>query len=368
MKYNKDNPPRSVCVMRLSAIGDICHTIPVIKTLQHYWPYTSITWIIGKTEYELVEGLPDINFVIFDKSKGFGAILDMNRQLRGKHFDLLLHLQEALRSSIATVFVRARYKLGYHRKDCQDFQWLFTNRKIPLTPRIHYMERLLLFTDSLGLTPPQIRWDIPVNASDTARAKSFIPKDKPFVVISPCSSIVKNNYRNWTQENYIEIVRSLIKDFECHVILTGGPGVFEKQFARQIELNSRVPVSNLVGQLNLKQLLVLLKHAKAVISPDSGPAHMANTVGTPVIGLFYSSNPDFTGPYYNRDWIVNRYPEALEKYNHTNVVEAPWGMRVRTPDAAELITVEDVKEKLQKLSNTKLMSANEKVEETVFSV
>ncbi len=349
MKYDKRNPPRSVCVLRLSAIGDICHTVPVIRTLQHYWPYTKITWIIGKTEYELVKGLPDLDFIVFDKSQGLSAFNSLRKQLKGREFDLLLHLQEALRASIASLFIRAKVKLGYHRKDCQDFQWLFTNRQIPYRPRIHYMERMLLFTEALDLTPPLIQWNIPVAVHDRASAKALIPKDRPYVVISPCSSVVKNNYRNWTVEGYAEVARFIARQLGYAVVISGGPSEQEKRMGKQIQLNARVPVTNLVGQLNLKQLLVVLQNASALISPDSGPAHMANMVNTPVIGLFYSSNPDFTGPYGNRDWIVNRYSEALQKYNHTTVANAPWGMRVRTPEAAELITVEDVIGKLQML-------------------
>ena len=349
MKFNKNNPPRSVCVMRLSAIGDVCHTLPIIRTLQRYWPLTKITWIIGKAEYSLMKGLPDVEFIIFDKSKGLKAFLELKKALKGKDFDLLLHLQEALRSSIATLFIKAKVKLGYNKKDCQDSQWIFTNERIEYKPRIHYMERLLLFTEALELTPPIIEWNIPVNDYDKATALAQFPKDKPFVVISPCSSVVKNNYRNWTPERYAEITKIIKTQFNHEVVLTGGNSEQEKQMGNFIQLNSKVEVTNLIGKLNLKQLLVALKEAKAVISPDSGPAHMANSVGTPVIGLFYSSNPDFTGPYNNRDWIVNRYPDALREYSNTTIEKAKWGQRVRTPDAAELITIEDVMAKLQKL-------------------
>ncbi len=335
--------------MRLSAIGDICHTLPIIHTLQHYWPHTRITWITGKTEYSLVKGLPNVNFIIFDKSQGLAAYNELRRQLKGKEFELLLHLQESLRASLATLFISASVKLGYNKKDCQDLQWLFTNKRITYQPRIHYMDRMLLFTKALHLTPPIVEWNIPLSAEDSATALALLPKDRPFVVISPCSSIVKHNYRNWTPDGYSEIAHRIERELNHAVVITGGNSEQEKKYARHIELNAQVPTTNLVGQLNLKQLCIVLKNASAVISPDSGPAHMANAVGTPAVGLFYSSNPDFTGPYNNRDWVVNRYPEALEKYNKTSVEKAPWGMRVRTPEAAELITVRDVMQKLQKL-------------------
>ena len=95
--FNKDNPPQSICVMRLSAIGDICHTLPVIHTLQHYWPKTKITWIIGKNEAALVADIPNIEFIIFDKSQGIQAYGKLRQQLKNCQFDLLLHLLALLR-------------------------------------------------------------------------------------------------------------------------------------------------------------------------------------------------------------------------------------------------------------------------------
>lgn len=349
MKFNKTNPPSTICVMRMSAIGDVCHTIPVIKTLQYYWPNTKITWIIGKAEYTLVENLPGVEFIIFDKSRGFAAFRELRLQLKNRRFDILLHLQEALRASLASLNVKADIRLGYNKQDCQDFQWLFCNTHVEYKPRIHYMERLLLFTDALGLSPPTLQWDIPIGDENISRAQSLLPIDKPFVVISPCSSVVKNNYRNWTTEHYIAIAEIIEQKYHHAVVLTGGNSGQEKVIGEQIVERAKTSVTNLIGKLNLKQLLYALKSASAVISPDSGPAHMANSVGTPVIGLFYSSNPNFTGPYNNRDWIVNRYPDALRKYLNLSIDEAKWGQRVRVPEAASLITLEDVENKLDKL-------------------
>ena len=255
-----------------------------------------------------------------------------------------------MRSSIATLFIQANVKLGYNRKDTQDFQWLFTNRQVAYKPRIHYMERLLLFTDALGLTPPKIEWKIPVAKTDQDVVNSLLEGKSDFIVISPCSSVRKNNWRNWTKENYAKIAEIIYKEYHKPVILTGGKSDLEKEYGDYICNNSHVSIINLIGKLNLKQLLFLLKKATAVISPDSGPAHMANAVGTPVIGLFCTSNPDFTGPYNNRDWIVNRYPDAMKKYYGKNIDEVPWGKRVRFEDAVKMITIEDVVAKLEKLN------------------
>jgi len=116
----------------------------------------------------------------------------------------------------------------------------------------------------------------------------------------------------------------------------------EIDYAAAIQhLTSNKPL-NLVGKTSLKELLAVLQQATIAISPDTGPAHLANAVGTPVIGLYATSNPERTGPYLNRELTVNKYPEALKEELGKNVDEVRWGQRVRNPQAMELIETGDV--------------------------
>ena len=107
-QFNLSKPPKNICMLRLSALGDITHTLPVLRTLQKNWPATPITWIIGKTEYELVKGIEGVEFIIFDKSQGFAAYLALRQQMQSRHFDVLLHLQVSLRASAITSASRLR--------------------------------------------------------------------------------------------------------------------------------------------------------------------------------------------------------------------------------------------------------------------
>ncbi len=106
------------------------------------------------------------------------------------------------------------------------------------------------------------------------------------------------------------------------------------------------PVTNLIGATNLKQLLALIDCADVVICPDSDPAHMATTVGTPVVGLYATSNRHRTGPYFSQQLVADCYPEAIEKEFGKPVEQLRWGQRVRNPNAMNLILVEDVIEKV----------------------
>ena len=117
------NPPKRICLLRLSAVGDITHTLPVVRTLQHYWPETQLTWVIGKLEATLVNDIPDIEFIIFDKARGLYAYVDVWRQLRGRQFDVLLHMQMSLRASMLSLLIHAPIKLGFDKQRAKDMQW-----------------------------------------------------------------------------------------------------------------------------------------------------------------------------------------------------------------------------------------------------
>src|SRR5690606_29479028 len=95
-----DSVPRSVCILRLSAIGVTCHVLPVVRTLQRAWPKTSFTWIIGRVEAKLLGHIPDIEFIVVDKSKTLSSFRALRAAIHGREFDVLMHMQVALRASL----------------------------------------------------------------------------------------------------------------------------------------------------------------------------------------------------------------------------------------------------------------------------
>lgn len=341
------DPPRKVCVLRLSAIGDVCHTLPVVRTLQDHWPETHITWIVGTLEHSLLDGIPGIEFLPFDKRGGFAGWRCLYGQLSKHRYDALLHMQVALRASAISLGVRAPLRLGYDRARAKDLQWLFTNRRIAAREREHVMDGLFGFAEALGAPRGRPRWDIPVSAADAAFAETQV-NAHPTLIISPCSSQRARNFRNWPAERYIAVARYAMERHGMHVIVTGGPSALERDYGARIA--AALPGSvNLVGATTLKQLFALLARASVLVSPDSGPVHMANAAGTPVIGLYATSDPERTGPYNQREWTVNRYPDAVRKFLGKDVEAVRFGQRVRHPDAMDLITVEDVTRKLDRL-------------------
>jgi len=335
--------PQSLCLLRLSAVGDICHTLPVVRTLQAHWPETQLSWIIGKTEASLVDDIPGIEFVIFDKRRGLSAFLDIRRQLHGRHFDALLHMQMSLRSSVINRLIHTPLRIGFDRARAKDLQWLFNNAQIPAHRQQHVLDSLFGFAEALGIHDRTLAWDIPIPDEARQQAETLLPGDIPTLIISPCSSMA---YRNWHSSGYAAVCDYAVQTCGLRVALTGGPSRLEREMGEQILQQCQSPVINLIGKTSLKQMLALLDKALLVISPDSGPAHMATAVGTPVIGLYACTNPERARPYLSAELVIDRYHEALREKYGKDADQLPWGIRVRDAGTMERITVQDVTSKM----------------------
>ncbi len=346
----RNRPPARVCILRLSAIGDTCHALPVVRTLQRAWPQTRLTWVIGKTEASLMSGIDGVELVVLDKAAGVGGFMDVRRRLAGRRFDLLLMMHASMRANLTSLMIRARVRLGFDRDRARDYQWLFSNARIPPRAHWHVMDGLFEFAEALGIGERLLRWDIPVTVEDRAFAARCIPPGRRALIISPCASQRFRNYRNWRIENYAAVAEHAARAHGALVVLTGGNTQVEAQYADGIcRLAKAGGPLNLIGQTTLKRLLALLDRADVLICPDSGPAHMATAVDTPVIGLYATTNPMRARPYRSQRWVVDRYPDAVKKEFGTEVDRLPWGTRVRDPDAMDLIKVEDVTARLDQL-------------------
>jgi len=345
----KESPPESICIVRLSHIGDTCHALAVIRAIQDSWPETRITWIIGKTEASLMADIPDVEFIIFDKGRGRKAYAHIREQLRQRHFDIALCMHASMRVNRIYRMIDAPIRLGYDFQRARDLQWLFTNRRIPHQSNEHVLDAMMGFARFIGVPKQKLRWDIPLSAAHLEFAAEHVDGARRTLLISPCSSQRIRNFRNWSVENYAAAANHAQKKFGCRVIVTGGATDLEIEYGRKMARICGPDLVNLVGKTSLKQLLALIAAADAIICPDSGPAHMATAVGTPVIGLYASSNPARTGPYLSRDLTVDAYPQAAGRFLGKSPEQLRWGQRVRDPGVMDLIRLRDVNAKIDQL-------------------
>ncbi|WP_068544330.1 glycosyltransferase family 9 protein [Thalassotalea crassostreae] len=334
--------PKSLCLLRLSAIGDVCHAVSMVQQIQTQYPEIEITWILGKVEHMLLKDLPGIEFIVFDKSKGIDGYKALRQQMKGRKFDVLLHMQVALRASIASLFVPAKIKVGFDKSRAKEGQWLFTNKRIEAQSEPHVLDGFNGFAKAIGVDIKTPNWNMPFGDNERSWVKEHINQDTPYVVISAAASKAE---RNWHAQGYAQVADHIVAK-GLQVILCGGPTELEKTLAKDIEQHANTKLVNLVGKTNLKQLLAVLESAKLVIAPDTGPAHMATTVGTPVVGLYAHSNPQRTGPYNSLDHVVSVYPQCIAEQQGKAVKDLPWGIRAKG-NLMHLISTEMVIEKVE---------------------
>ncbi len=344
MKLPIDRAPKNICILRLSALGDVTHTVPVVRAILKQWPDVHLTWIIGSTEYKLLGALPGVEFIVFDKRGGRNAIRRLRKSLSGRSFDILLHMQVALRANLLSRLIRSPIRLGWDRARSRDGHHWFTNHAIPIRERQHQVDAFLEFAWALGIPEHAPDWSLPVHAEHDEWAAAQLPGTQPTLMISPCSS---HPDRNWCPERYAQIGDHAVSSMNMRVALIGGPSALEQEVGQQIESLMSLPPVNLIGKDTLPQTMALLKRADVLIAPDSGPVHIASALGTPVIGLYAATWSRRSGPWNSLELCVDRFPEAARKFRGAAPEDLRWGTRIETSGVMDLIEAKDVIDQLE---------------------
>ena len=204
------------------------------------------------------------------------------------------------------------------------------------------METFFKFPSKLGINKRCYDKDIRI---EYMRHK-FLP-NKKYIVFNPFTSSRKLNYRQWNIKNYKSIIKYLLDNYNIDSVMVGGNSKHE--LAQSKFLDSEKRLYNLVGKTNLQELYNILKMCELYIGPDSGTLHIASMLDKPIIGLYATSNPDRTGPIGNMEYVINKYSDALKKYNNSEVKSVKWGTRVRNKKAMDLINIKDVTEKIDRI-------------------
>jgi heptosyltransferase I len=336
---NKENNTSiSICILRLSAIGDATHIIPIISTLQKHYKKADITWVIGKTEYELVKMLDNVNFIVIDKNKTLDSVIGMHKYLRKGNFDIVFHMQKSLRSKFLGRIINGKINVTFND--------IKTNNN-------HVLDNFFSFLEKINIQTKELNWQTNkiLTFCDSFIDETNIEEFKPFVAINPFTSERVNNYREWDYDNYGTISEYLFNEYSIKTVFVGKTTEERKNsFQKHIKGSSKL--LNLINKTSLGEMLSVLNMSEFYIGPDSGTLHMANMLALPIIGLYATSNPKRTGAYSSLEYTVDRYEEALDTFSKKSIEKAKWGERVRDKGAMKLISLDDVKLMIKKvLSN-----------------
>lgn len=325
-----------IAVVRLSALGDVCHAMSVVSAIQQYYPNAAITWITGPAEAQLARLIPNIDVRVYNKKSGFRGMFALGKALKDQEFDVLLHMQWSLRASMLTRVLKAKRRIGFAKSHSREKQHWFVNELAPEPTGKHVLDALMSLARVIDVPNQPPVWHVDIPASD-------LELPARFVVVNPCGSKVT---KDWTLEGYRTLIASLLAD-KINVVVTGGPSDREIQVCNAV--SEGFEVTNLVGKTSIASLFDVIQRAELVISPDTGPAHMATVVQTPVIALFALSNPKRTGPYNDQDNVVSVYRELVEEEKGKPVEALPWATTVHREDAMAQLPIDRVMKKVNKV-------------------
>ncbi len=272
------------------------HSLPFLKAMRDAFSDAHIEWVISKNLKEILEGNPLINgLIIFNKDswskignlrKTVGEAKEFIKTLKSGHYDMIVDLQGLLRSGLITYFTSSPKKIGF--KNAREGSNLFYNKKISVNGSLHAVDRYLEVARSLGAEMHKVEFPLFIHEDAREGIKNLIGNLQEYVVIVPSA---RWDTKKWPPEKFGALISKLV--MPC--IITGGKS--DEQTVKQVMAFSNNEGINLCGKTNLKELVALISGAKAVVSNDSGPMHIAAALGVPVIALFGPTDPMRTGPY-----------------------------------------------------------------------
>lgn len=297
----------------MSAVGDVVHVLPVIHALKAFHPGLKLTWVLQPGPATLVRGHPLVDdIVLFNRAAGWPEFLRVRRELARRPLDLVLGLQVYFKAGLITSFASAPVKLGFDRARARDANWLFTTHRIPPHGGQHVQDQYFEFLSALGVPFGAPQWTLgPWNDEERDWQRLFLASfDRP---IAPIVVATSKAAKDWAPERWATVCQALWHDFGLQPLLVGGRS--EREVAAEQIILREAPMARSALGSGLRKLSAIFDGAALVLSPDTGPLHMAVALRAPVISLMGYTNPKRVGPYdYARDLMIDAYGNPGEDY------------------------------------------------------
>ena len=301
-------PPRRVCIVLLSGIGDAVHGLPLALDLKRLDPAVHVTWVAEPAPAQILAHHPAVDRVVVYRSRdGMRGVWELARAMAGMDAHVTLNLQRYLKSAWPTLLSGARVRVGLPPSKTRDgIRWIHTH-VLQEGPWKHTQDHFLDFRWALGVDRgAPVDWGLTFSPEEEEQRRAYFET----LGAGPVAALVvtsANPKKDWIPERYAELADALARDLGFRVILVGGPSLRERDVvARIVRAACTGPVDALAG--SVRTLMGRLKGAALVVAPDTGPLHLAHAMGVPVVGLFGHTNPWRVGPWRDlRDLVVDRY-------------------------------------------------------------
>jgi len=307
--------PRSIVVIKLSAIGDVLHGVPVAVALKRAFPDARIGWAVEGRAADVLAGHPAIDH-LFRLPRGWlkapSAVLALRRQLRSFAPDVTIDLQGLLKSGVASWLSAAPMRIGFAKPASREHAWLaYTNRVRPVAT--HVVDRNCDLLVPLGIRESQPTFDMPHWPVSRERAHQWLGglglHEAP-VLINPGAGWAS---KLWPPDRFAAVARGLHRRGLRSLVVWGGAA--ERAAAEQIVAQSN-GAAVLAPDTSLQDLGEVCRASRLLISSDTGPLHLAAAVGTPCVGLFGPVPASRNGPYGRQHVCVEPPPEARPSWDN----------------------------------------------------
>lgn len=295
-----------ILVVRMSSLGDVVHTIPVVAALRRALPDAHLDWLVDGRYGELVELVPVVDHVVAARASGrsdWRALPGVVRMLRTSRYDVALDLQGLLRSAAIARLSGARRVIGFKPAHLREpmARFLYTEAHEIGQP-VHVVEKSLALAGALGARSE--KWEFPISeppgaTSAAARDLLGMSPTEAFVLINPGSAW---SSKCWPPERYGALAARLSSEEALRSVITWGPG---EEARAQAVADASSGAAMPSPPTSLVDLIAIARAASIVVAGDTGPLHIAAAVGTPVVGVYGPSDPRRNGPWDPLDDVVS---------------------------------------------------------------
>ena len=294
--------PKKILIVLHGSIGDVTRALPLANLLRKGFPKAYLAWSIEPASRPLLEGCPAIDeIILFDRRHPWQALWPFLAKVRTRRFDLVLDLQRHLKSGVISRYTGARQRIGFHRNDAKEFNWLFNNLHIePFGESISKLDHYLKFADYLGIDRSPIVWEFTLSAAEKVAVDEHLSQvGRRFAVLFVGT---RWQSKQWFAAQIAECAALLQAKHQLDVVLLGGKE--DQAMAREAAARARGRVVNLTGGTSLREAIGIIERANVAVGPDTGLMHIAAAVGTPVVSLWGATDPRRTGPHGFAELVI----------------------------------------------------------------